>query len=81
MTKTTGLADDAVRGRPTLAEIKGWPATVDVWHETRPNAAQAIGVSRATAYLMAARGELPTLSAGRRLVVPTAELLRLLGGA
>ncbi len=38
-----------------------------------------LGIGRSTAYACAARGEIPTLKLGRRLVVPTAALRRLLG--
>ncbi len=42
-------------------------------------AAQLLGIGRATAYAAAQRGEIPTLRFGRRIVVPTAQLARLLG--
>jgi hypothetical protein len=38
-----------------------------------------IGLKRSASYDAAARGELPTIRFGRRLVVPTARLLALLG--
>jgi excisionase family DNA binding protein len=50
------------------------PATVSVEH-----AGRILGISRGSAYRAAARGELPTLRLGRRLLVPTARLLALLG--
>jgi len=37
-----------------------------------------MGLSRQSAYDAAARGDLPTLRVGRRLLVPTAALRRLL---
>jgi len=37
------------------------------------------GLSRSASYAAAARGQLPTLRVGRRLVVPLAKLHRLLG--
>lgn len=46
---------------------------------TVPRAGGILGLSRASAYDAASRGEIPTLSFGRRLVVPTAKLLALLG--
>ncbi len=46
---------------------------------TVPEAGQILGLSRALAYDAAARGEIPTLRIGRRLLVPTAQLLGLLG--
>lgn len=45
---------------------------------TVEDVASVIGVSRATAYKAAAAGELPTVRIGRRLLVPTAALRRLL---
>jgi excisionase family DNA binding protein len=39
--------------------------------------AELLGVSRAFAYELAARGELPVLRLGRRIVVPKAALLAL----
>ncbi|HEY3688126.1 MAG TPA: helix-turn-helix domain-containing protein [Streptosporangiaceae bacterium] len=46
---------------------------------TVPEAAQILGIGRDTAYEAAARGEIPTIRIGRRLVVPTARLLAQLG--
>jgi excisionase family DNA binding protein len=42
-------------------------------------AAELLGISRALGYELAARGELPTLRLGRRIVVPRAALLALVG--
>lgn len=42
------------------------------------DAAKLLGVSRGLAYA-ARRGELPTIRLGRRLLVPTARLLELVG--
>lgn len=44
-----------------------------------PEAARMLGISRNLAYLAAARGEIPTLKVGRRVLVPKAALDRLLG--
>lgn len=46
---------------------------------TVKRAGELLGLGRGSAYRAAARGELPTLRFGRRLVVPTAKLLGLLG--
>lgn len=48
---------------------------------TVEKAAELLGISRRSAYRAANSGELPTLRLGRRLVVPTARLLALLGVA
>jgi excisionase family DNA binding protein len=42
-------------------------------------ACELLGVSRSAGYRAAAAGDLPTLRWGRRLYVPTARLLELLG--
>ncbi len=41
--------------------------------------AELLGISRDLAYDLAPRGELPTLRLGRRIVVPRARLLELIG--
>ncbi len=46
---------------------------------TVEEAGQLLGLSRSSAYRAAARGELPTLRLGRRLIVPTGRLLAMLG--
>jgi len=45
---------------------------------TVEQAAQVLGICRGLAYEAAARGELPTIRLGRRVLVPTARLLALL---
>jgi excisionase family DNA binding protein len=42
-------------------------------------AGRLLGVSRAFAYELAARGELPTIRLGRRIVVPKVALLAMVG--
>lgn len=46
---------------------------------TVPVAGELLGLSRNKAYEAAARGEIPTLKFGRRIVVPTMLLRRMLG--
>jgi len=46
---------------------------------TVTEAARLLGISRASAYEAAHRGELPVRVIGRRLLVPRVALLRLLG--
>jgi excisionase family DNA binding protein len=46
---------------------------------TVTEAAELLGISRASAYEAAHRGELPTRVIGRRMLVPRVALLRLLG--
>ena len=47
---------------------------------TVTEAAGALGISRTHAYELVARGELPSLRLGRRIVVPRRGLERLLDG-
>lgn len=44
-----------------------------------PAAGAIFGLSRAASYQAAQRGEIPTIRLGKRLLVPTAKLLALLG--
>lgn len=46
---------------------------------TVEQAGELLGLSRSSAYRGAARGEIPTIRVGRRLLVPTAKLLDMLG--
>lgn len=46
---------------------------------TVETAGLALGIGRGAAYAAAARGELPTLRLGRRLLVPVPALLQLVG--
>lgn len=48
--------------------------TIPLW----PDAAQALGIGRNSAYEAAKRGEIPVIRCGRRVVVPTAALRRML---
>jgi len=47
--------------------------TIDI-----PECARLLGISRGTAYTLAAEGKLPTIRLGRRLVVPRAALEKML---
>jgi excisionase family DNA binding protein len=46
-----------------------------------PEAAALLGVNRNTAYEAAARGELPTIRIGKRVLVPRAAFEAMLAGA
>ncbi|MER6199811.1 DNA-binding protein [Streptomyces sp. NPDC001586] len=63
--------------RPTLDELRTWPATVDV-----NRAATALGISRSQLYALIKRNEAPVrvLDFGSKRVV-TASLVRLLEAA
>lgn len=64
--------------RPTLAEVRSWPATVNV-----EKAAAAIGVSRAHAYACIKEGTFPAraLRVGKRTQVVTSSILAVLDGS
>jgi excisionase family DNA binding protein len=63
----------SVAAQMTL-EVAELPPTISV-----ERAAKLLGVSRSSAYRAAANGQLPTISFGRRLLVPTSRLLEMLG--
>ncbi|WP_371500218.1 helix-turn-helix domain-containing protein [Kitasatospora sp. NBC_00374] len=46
---------------------------------TVPEAGRLLGLQKAASYNAARRGDIPTISVGRRLLVPTAKLRALLG--
>lgn len=48
--------------------------TIELW----PIAGKALNLGRSATYAAAARGEIPTIHLGRRIVVPTAALRRML---
>jgi excisionase family DNA binding protein len=48
---------------------------------TVEEAGEILGLSRASAFAAAAKGELPTIRIGKRLIVPRAALERMLAGA
>lgn len=64
--------DDAVA--VSFEDLRNLPPTISV-----PHAGKLLGLGRAAAYGAAAAGQLPTIKFGRRLFVPTARLLKLLG--
>lgn len=66
-----------MKGQPTLADVRKWPATVSV-----AEAARAIGCSRSHLYERVKQGNSPvkTIGVGTRHVVITASLVRLLSG-
>jgi excisionase family DNA binding protein len=81
-----GSSPSAGQGRPSSPFFKGssalwtpadaadFPPTISVEH-----AAKLLGISRSTAYRAVAAGQLPSLRLGRRIYVPTAPLLTMLG--
>jgi excisionase family DNA binding protein len=71
--RPSGGNADSVAAEMTL-EVAELPPTISVEH-----AAKLLGVSRSSAYRAAANGQLPTISFGRRLLVPTSRLLEMLG--
>jgi predicted DNA-binding transcriptional regulator AlpA len=65
---TEGAAPRAV---VPIAELQ---PTMTVW----PEVGRALGLSRAAAYAAVARGDIPALRIGGRVIVPTAAVRRLL---
>jgi excisionase family DNA binding protein len=59
---------------PSAADVTELPPTISVEH-----AAKLLGVSRSAAYRAVAAGQLPNLRLGRRIYIPTARLLAMLG--
>jgi excisionase family DNA binding protein len=57
-----------------MTTLNDLPPTMSI-----PQAAMILGISRRSAYRAAANDELPTIKVGRRLLVPTAQLLAMLG--
>jgi excisionase family DNA binding protein len=57
-----------------ILELSKLPPTISV-----EEAAVLLGISRSAAYRAAKAGQLVTFRVGRRLLVPTAPLLRILG--
>lgn len=86
----TALADDdpeqlSVRATPlpgieSRAPDVSESATTERLTLTVEQAAQVLGISRAHAYELAARGEIPTLRLGRRVLVPKEALSRMVHG-
>ena len=66
------LQDAGGMSAPALLASLGATMRID-------EAAAILGISRRSAYRAAANAQLPTIRLGRRLLVPTASLLRLLG--
>ena len=58
----------------TLDELRALPAILDV-----PTAGKILGLGVSASYGASRRGEIPTLRIGKKLIVPTAKLLALLG--
>jgi excisionase family DNA binding protein len=56
------------------------PETAQCRTRTIEQAAKALGIGRNQAYEAARRGEIPTIRIGKRVLVPTAALERLLAG-
>ena len=49
------------------------------WTITVPEAAERLGIHRDSAYAAAAKGQIPTIRIGKRLLVPLAAFERMLG--
>lgn len=73
--ETLEAAEEPRPGSAPLAPLFGGDRLV----VTVAEAAELLGISRAFAYELVARNELPVLRLGRRIVVPKAALLAMLG--
>jgi excisionase family DNA binding protein len=56
-------------------------AEIDRLTVSVPTAARALGIGRNQAYEAAARGDIPSIKIGKRILVPLAALDRMLAGA
>jgi len=72
-TETHG-APPATEGQTLVSIIPGERLVLTV-----AEAGELLGISRAFAYELVARGELPVIRLGRRIVVPKAALLAMVG--
>ena len=70
---------DEQRASTELSKDASAPQDAGRLTYTLTEAASRLGISRALAYEAAQRGELPVCRIGRRVLVPRAALLRLLG--
>jgi len=68
---------------PSMPEARDAPVDLDLPDKPMfsvEEVAAILGVGRATAYRCANTGEIPALRLGRRLFIPRAALVRMLGG-
>jgi excisionase family DNA binding protein len=72
------MADPTLRAEPSLEVPMSDHERLVV---SVPEAARLLDISRTHAYELIARGELPSIRLGRRILVPLRPLLRLLEGA
>lgn len=68
-----GMTRGDLTGRRPLPDPRQTPTVTVI------EAGEILGIGKQTAYSAASHGDIPTLRLGRRLVVPTAKLARLLG--
>jgi helix-turn-helix protein len=78
---STGLGEDERKGAGVRSRGVIGPKWDDHDAFTVQEAGRILGLSRPSAFAAAARGDLPTIRIGRRLIVPRLALERLLGGA
>jgi len=85
MDRTTQQLPDP-RVQPTLEQAGELAEILGILPDPRvqptvtvEKAGEVLGIGRSTAYAAAHAGELPTIRIGRRLLVPTAALLGMLG--
>jgi hypothetical protein len=74
MQAPSGVEVNRVGRMASGLDLDSLPPTISV-----PEAARLLGIGRANGFAAARSGDIPTLKFGRRIVVPTARLLELLG--
>ncbi|HXY28855.1 MAG TPA: helix-turn-helix domain-containing protein [Acidimicrobiales bacterium] len=77
----SGRHSAPAEGGPGSTEGTAAPATTDRLVLTVEEAAYLLNISRTLAYELVARGELPALRLGRRIVIPRATLDELIATA
>jgi excisionase family DNA binding protein len=73
------VVNDQTLGMTTSHQIASHGLNTERLVFTVGEAAELLGISRAFAYELVARGELPVVRLGRRIVVPKAALLAMVG--
>lgn len=64
-----------------MRETTAYPLDIDeMWAISVPEAGRRLGISRAHAYRLVARGEMPSVRLGHRTVVPLVALRSMLAG-
>jgi len=71
----TDQVDKSTCGPLTVADVRGRPTI------TVPEVGRLLGLGRAASYEAVTRGDIPSITIGRRKLIPVAKLLLMLGEA